>query len=151
MQQTEDAIIECMMDLMEKNAMAMPGVYEVIRHFENKHIKMAVASASPMKLIKTVLTKLDIINQFDVIWSAEFESHGKPHPGIFISTANKLGIKTHKCVVFEDSINGVLAAKAARMYCVAVPEKATFNDPRFAIADLKIQSLLDYPSAISST
>jgi sugar-phosphatase len=102
-----------------------------------------------MRLIEAVTNKLNIRNYFDVMWSAEFEPYGKPHPGIFLSTANKLQTTPENCLVFEDAINGVLAAKAAKMYCIAVPEEATYHDLRFAIADKKIKSLTQL--TVSST
>jgi sugar-phosphatase len=97
-----------------------------------------------MSLIEAVVDKLQIRKYFEVLWSAEFEPFGKPHPGIFITTAKKLQVNPIDCLVFEDSINGVIAAKAARMRCIAIPEEATFNDVRFAIADEKLVSLTAY-------
>ena len=105
---------------------------------------MALASSSSMSLIEAVVDKLNIRMYFDVLWSAEFEPYGKPHPGIFLTTAAKLQVDPKECIVFEDSINGVISAKAARMKCIAIPEEATFNDPRFAIADSKLRSLKEY-------
>jgi sugar-phosphatase len=95
-----------------------------------------------MELIEVVIDKLNIREYFDVLWSAQYEDYGKPHPAIFLNVAQKLNISPKDCIVFEDAINGVLAAKAARMYCIAVPEEISFNDPRFAIADKKIPNLL---------
>lgn len=140
---TENDILECVEELIKKHAEAMPGVIELIHELYNKQYKLAVASSSAMRLILTVLHKLNIRNLFEVIHSAEFEVYGKPHPAIFITAANMLQVSTQQCLVFEDSINGVLAAKAARMRCVAVPEAATFNDARFAIADCKVATLVD--------
>ncbi len=57
-----------------------------------------------------------------MIYSAEEEVYGKPHPGVYLSTAHKLGCLPHQCVALEDSLNGVIAAKAALMKCIAIPE-----------------------------
>lgn len=141
---TEEEILNVMADLLYQNATAMEGVYEVLEKLKSENYKLAVASSSAMMLIEVVMTKLNTRKYFDVFCSAEFELFGKPHPAIFISAAKKLGVDVKDCLVFEDSINGVIAAKAARMKCVAIPEEATFNDPRFVIADLKIKSLLDF-------
>lgn len=138
---TETAILNEVIQLITDHAEAMPGVYEVLEQTKTKGLTMAVASSSSMKLIEAVVDKLKIRSYFDVLWSAEYEPYGKPHPGIFISTAQKLKVSPNECLVFEDSINGVIAAKAARMYCIAVPEPATRNDPRFAIADQQLESL----------
>lgn len=141
LKQTESDIIAVMHRLISTQAKAMPGVYDLLKMLKSKGIRMALASSSVMSLILLVLERLDIKEYFEVVHSAEFESYGKPHPAIFLSTATSLKVSPLHCLVFEDSVNGVLAAKAARMKCVAVPELATMNDPRFAIADLKINSL----------
>ncbi len=141
---TENDVLEYVKKIILENAKPMPGVYEVLEKLKSENYKMAVASSSAMSLIEAVVDKLDIRNYFDVLWSAEFEHFGKPHPGIFITTAQKLNVEAKDCMVFEDSINGVISAKAARMKCIAVPEEATFNDKRFAIADVKLKSLLEY-------
>jgi len=143
-QQTEKEIVDYMVEMISTKATALPGVYETLELFKNKSYKIALASSSNMRLIESVIEKLNIRHYFDVLWSSEFEPYGKPHPGIFLSTAQKLGVLPQDCLVFEDSINGVIAAKAARMACIAVPEQATYNDPRFAISDAKLKSLLDF-------
>ena len=141
---TEKEILACVKQLILEHAEAMDGVYEVLEKLKNENYKMAVASSSSMSLIEVVIDKLKIRKYFDVLWSSEYEPHGKPHPEIFITTARKLGVDAKDCIVFEDSINGVIAAKAAKMRCIAVPEEATFNDPRFIIADIKLKSLLSF-------
>ncbi len=105
---------------------------------------MALASASYFKLINATLNKLELRDQFNVIHSAEIEPYGKPHPGIFLTTAKNLGVDPEFCLVFEDSLNGVIAAKAARMKCVCVPDPAFRNDTRFSIADIILNSLEEW-------
>jgi|LauGreDrversion4_2_1035121.scaffolds.fasta_scaffold44588_3 sugar-phosphatase len=141
--QTETDVLTCVKHLILEEANAMPGVYEVLAYCKQHHYKIALASSSAMELIDVVVDKLNIRQYFDVIWSAQYEAYGKPHPAIFLSVANKLQVQPHHCLVFEDAINGVIAAKAARMQCIAVPEEISFNDPRFAIADGKVPSLLN--------
>lgn len=141
-EQTEREIIEYMIEAIQTHAQALPGVREVLEQYASAGYKLAVASSSAMVLIETVVKKLGIASYFELLYSAEFEPYGKPHPGIFIHAAHKLNTASHQCVVLEDSINGVVAGKAARMFCVAVPEHISYNDPRFAIADAKIPSLV---------
>jgi sugar-phosphatase len=107
-------------------------------------IKMALASSSPMMLIDTFLEKFEIQSFFKVKHSAEFEEYGKPHPGVYITTAKKLGVHPSLCLAFEDSFNGLLAAKSAMMKAVVVPDSGHFPEERFAIADLKIRSLEEF-------
>jgi HAD superfamily hydrolase (TIGR01509 family) len=139
--QTEKDVLFTVKQLILDHAEAMPGVYHLLEQLAKTTIKLAIASSSAMSLIQTVVQKLEIEKYFDVLWSAEYESFGKPHPAIFLSTAHKLAVSPSDCWVIEDSINGVLAAKAARMKCLAVPDPTQLNDPRFAIADKVIPSL----------
>ena len=141
-EQTEKDVLDCVKHLIKQEADAMPGVYEILDYCKQYNLKIALASSSAMELIEVVIDKLNIRDYFDILWSAQYEDYGKPHPAIFLSVAQKLNISPKDCIVFEDAINGVLAAKAARMYCIAVPEEISFNDPRFAIADKKILNLL---------
>lgn len=147
---TEQYILDTVKQLILTHADALPGVYEALAFCRQHQLKMAVASSSAISLIEAVVTKLNIKQEFDVLWSAEYEAYGKPHPAIFLTTAKKLNVSPQKCLVFEDSINGVIAAKAARMTCIAIPETATFNDPRFTIADFKLKSLAEWPISIVS-
>lgn len=142
-EQTERDVLNCVKQLIQQHANAMSGVYEVLTHCKNKNYKIALASSSAMELIDVVIDKLNIRHYFDVVWSAQYEEYGKPHPAIFLSVAKQLNIEPKHCVVFEDAINGVIAAKSSRMYCIAIPEEVSYNDPRFAIADVKTQSLLN--------
>jgi len=105
---------------------------------------MSIASSSHMDLIDAVVDTLKIRQDMQVLQSAEYEPYGKPHPGVYLSAAKALGYIPKNCLVFEDSPNGVLAAKAAQMMCIAVPSKDVKNDKRFVIADKVISSLEDF-------
>lgn len=137
-----------MVTAIKKHGKAMPGLMELIQFFKNKNIPMALASASQFILINAVIDKLDLKSYLSVVESAENMQYGKPHPEIFISTAKKLNIEPENCLVFEDSLFGVLAGKAARMKVVAVPELINYNKKEYAIADFKIASLEWFNSSI---
>ena len=137
-------IMHGVISLVQEKGMPKDGVYETLNFMKAKKIKMAIASSSYMTLINTVVEKLDIAAYFDVLHSAESEEYGKPHPGVYISTAQKLGIAPEQCIAFEDSFNGVLAAKAARMTCVCVPDIAFKGSAKLAIADIILDSLGDF-------
>ncbi len=141
---TEEAIICCMEELLAKHAVALPGVIESLIEVKAQGFKIALASSSSMRLIEVVVNKLGIKPYFQLLYSAESEPYGKPHPGIFISAAKQLGSDPSECLVVEDSINGVIAAKAAKMKCIAVPEHEKQNDPKFAIADYTLSSMLTF-------
>lgn len=142
---TENEIIEVMKSHLRQHAKALPGVYDTLEWVKKNNYPAAVASSSSMQLIQVVTDTLQIKDYFDLLYSAETEPYGKPHPGIFMSAAKMLGAAPEYCVVLEDSVNGVIAAKAARMTCVAVPEPEKLNDPRFSIADFIIPSLEEFP------
>ena len=141
---TEAEVLSCVKELIKQYAGPMPGVYDVLNQCRQAGLKMAVASSSAMSLIETVVDKLDIRHYFDVLVSAETEPYGKPHPGIFITTANRLGITPSHCLVFEDSLNGMIAVKAARMTCVVVPEELKRNELYWSLADYKLNSLAEF-------
>jgi sugar-phosphatase len=105
-------------------------------------IALALASeGASLAIIEAVLDRLELRSAFGVVSSAQAEPYGKPHPGIFLTTAMALGVPATACIVLEDSLTGVLAAKAARMTCIAVPDVYPDHDPRLSIADRIVGSL----------
>jgi len=137
----EQDILKKVTNLISEKGVAIKGVYESLNYFKDKGYKIALASSSAMSLINVVLEKLDITPKFEVINSAEHLDYGKPHPEIFIKTALQLNVTPTECLVIEDSFHGVLAAKAALMKVIAIPEEKYHNNPRFSIADYNIKSL----------
>lgn len=148
--QVEELMLENIIQLTKKEGEPKEGVIESLEFAKQQNLKIALASSSSMVLIDTVLNKLQIKDYFEVIHSAEFEDYGKPHPGVYMTTANKLGLEPHACVVIEDSINGIIAAKAAKMRCIAIPDKEFMEDKRLGIADIVISSLLKINEEILS-
>lgn len=136
----EDLISTVIKEIFEQGEI-MPGVLDCLEKIRSKGLPIALASSSAMKIIEMVIAKLQIKKYFNVVRSAEKEDYGKPHPAVFIAAANDLKIHPSECLVIEDSINGVIAAKAARMKVVAVPENSSLNDKRFGIADIVISNL----------
>jgi len=134
-------ILKRVTQLILTKGIALEGVEYSIEHFKSMGLKVALASSSAKSLIDAVLKKLKLTEAFEVANSAEHLEYGKPHPEIFINTAKDLGVKPAECLVIEDSFNGVLAAKAAKMEVVAIPDKDHRNDKRFIIADHILNSL----------
>jgi HAD superfamily hydrolase (TIGR01509 family) len=120
------------------------GFLQTFRMLKRKSIPVAVATSSPPVLIETALNKFGLLGEFDILHSSEKEEFGKPHPGVYLSTSRELGKDPGNCLAFEDSFNGAIAAKAARMKVVTVPDPAEFNDKRFDFSDLKLSSLLEF-------
>ncbi len=133
--------------LVGEEGMALRGVASALAVAHDEGRKVGLASSSPSPIIAATLARLGLAGAFDVVQSAETEPFGKPHPGIFLRTAALLGVNAVDCLVLEDSLIGVLAAKAARMTCIAVPFGHPAHDPRFAIADDVIGSLEELTSS----
>jgi sugar-phosphatase len=106
-------------------------------------LSLAVASSSEYRLIDAALSHFGLRDRFGVIHSAEDEEYGKPHPAVFLTAARRMSVSPKRCVVWEDAPAGVLAAKAASMACIAVPEPGEGTHPAFGLADLVVNSLED--------
>lgn len=139
--EVEEAILQRVSELILSEGTRMAGVEEAIESCINFNLKIAIASSSPMKLIMSVVQLLGMERSFDVLHSAEFEPYGKPHPAVFISTSNKLGVSPHNCLVLEDSLHGVIAGLAAKMKVIAIPDTQQFSNPQFQVADCVLNSL----------
>ena len=144
--QVEDEIVTEVINEVNKGGKALPGIIETIEELYRKNIPMAIASSSALKIIKVVVKKLELENYFNLLHSAEFEEYGKPHPQVFITTAKKLGFTPEECLVFEDSPSGVIAAIAAKMKVIAIPEEANKNEKRVLAADEVLESIFEFNS-----
>jgi beta-phosphoglucomutase len=96
-----------------------PGAKELLEALQGK-LRVGLASMNNRSVITHLVDANNLKKYFEAILTAESVSHSKPNPEIFLKAASKLKTKPEKCVVFEDSIFGVKAAKSAKMGCVAV-------------------------------
>ncbi len=142
--EVERAVTARVADLIEAEGSPMPGALDVIDLCRHRSIPMAVCSGSYAVVIEAALDKLGLSASMSAWHSAEWEPFGKPHPGPYLSTAAKLGVDPTACLVFEDSFNGAISAKAARMRVVAVPEPAALDSPRWGFCDLVLASLVRF-------
>lgn len=139
-----EEIIALMIKNVKSDGVLLPGVHHVLQLSKEEGLHIAIASSSPQVLIDAVVDALEIREHFHHIYSAQFEEFGKPHPGVFIKVAKHFKVDVEECVVFEDSPSGVLAAKSAKMQCVAVP-MPQYKDHKFIqAADLILDSLEDF-------
>jgi sugar-phosphatase len=127
--------------LVEAKGEILPGVIATLNFFKNQKIPLALASSSPMGIIHSVVETLKIEHFFKVMCSAEFEEFGKPHPAVFIAAANYLRVAPEDCLVFEDSIHGMIAAKAAKMKCITIPAPENFHNAKYILSDANFESL----------
>ncbi len=142
-QTIENQVIDKMIQLINNEGKALPGVIETTQYISNLK-KTALASSSPLRLINSVLKQTKLSKHFHGVFSAETETHGKPHPAVFLSAANFLDTPPSKCLVIEDSLTGVIAAKSANMTVVCIPEKTHQPNPKLILADYHFNSMEDF-------
>jgi beta-phosphoglucomutase-like phosphatase (HAD superfamily) len=126
------AIVDRVIALLLVKGELKPGAEHAIALCAERGIPLAVASSSQYRLIDMALAHFGLRHHFALVHSAEDEQWGKP-----------LGAAPRRCLVWEDAPAGVVAAKAASMTCVAVPEHGEEHQPAFALADVVLGSLLD--------
>jgi HAD superfamily hydrolase (TIGR01509 family) len=110
-----------------------PGARELLEALNGK-VKMGLASMNNRAIIDRLLPSLDVAQFFNTTLAVDEVEKTKPNPEIFLKTAQKLGIDPDNCVVLEDSIFGVKAAKAAKMDCIGVTQGA-YNARELAAAN----------------
>src|SRR6267142_2996128 len=133
---------EIYLELVPKKLRAFPGAVELVRNCRAAGLRVAVASSADCVKIEANLRQIGLPPEsWDAIVTGEEVANKKPAPDIFLKAAAKLGLLPSECVVVEDAVNGVEAAKAARMFCVAVAQ--TFPAERLRKADLVRQSMLE--------
>ncbi len=121
-----------------KEIPVMPGLVELLEKLTQKKFPIAVASSSFPEIIELILQKTGLRKYFQVTVSSQEAGKSKPAPDVFILAAKKLGVKPEDCLVIEDSSNGIKAAKAAGMNCVAYQGSgANFESQKEADAVVK--------------
>jgi sugar-phosphatase len=146
--EVENCIVEKMMELILKEGVALEGVVETLHFLKTKNIKIGLATSSYNQLIEAVLTRLSIQDFFDFTHSAEKEKFGKPHPSVYLTTAAALKCTPKRCLVIEDSLNGIIAGKAASMEVVCIPEKSHSPNPKLILADYHFESMTEFLNEI---
>ncbi|TAD85981.1 MAG: hexitol phosphatase HxpB [Bacteroidetes bacterium] len=139
--EAEATIVNEVIKAIEPNPIPMPGVNHVLQYAIQKGYSIGVATSSPMRLAQVAIKGLGIGHYIQAVASAEHLIYGKPHPEVYLNCANMLGVLPEACLCFEDSFNGMIAAKAAKMRCVVVPAKTQLKSSVWGAADLKISSL----------
>jgi mannitol-1-/sugar-/sorbitol-6-/2-deoxyglucose-6-phosphatase len=138
----EKRIVDLLLELIEAEGVAIPGAMEIIELCSQRNIKTGLATSSPERLMNAILARLQLTHRLDAVVSAEHLQYAKPHPEVFLKCASKLGIVPESCLVIEDSLNGVIAGKAARMKVVAVPDSWHTKIQQFAVADFRMENMM---------
>jgi HAD superfamily hydrolase (TIGR01509 family) len=125
---------EIYLELVPRQLRAFPGARELVGACKRAGLKIAVASSADLVKIDANLRQIGLPpSAWDTLVSAEDALHKKPAPDLFLAAARKLGVVPAECVVIEDAINGIQAAKSAGMRCVAVAQ--TFPAEQLVAAD----------------
>ena len=140
-QDVEDKIIQRMIELIQQNGTPLIGVLDTIDFLRSKGIKIGLGTSSYNVLIEAVLTTLEITEKFDFVHSAENEEFGKPHPAVYITVAKRLEVHPSKCLVIEDSLNGIKSGQAAGMKVVCIPEKTHNPEPKLSRAEFMFEDM----------
>ena len=141
----EDATREVMkrsLKAFETDVQPMPGALALIDALSRKNFKLGVASGAHLYLIDIILSRLNVKERFHALTSSEEVSQGKPHPDIFLLTAQRLGVQPEECVVIEDGVYGMIGATKAGMKVIALDTHGDLEqtDAR-TYADLMVQRL----------
>ena len=139
--EVENRIVQRMIELLKEYGEPLSGVVDTLKHLKSKNFKIGLATSSYEVLINTVLDTLLIRDYFDFTHSAEKESYGKPHPAVYLSVAEKFNLHPKNCLVIEDSLNGIISGKAARMKVVCIPEKSHSLEPKLSLADYQFEDM----------
>lgn len=127
------------LELAHKKVKVFPAVLAFAKTLKDKGITIGIASGSSLKVITAMAESLGFLSLFSVIISAEEVKEGKPAPDVFLEAARRMGIEPTNCLVLEDSRNGLLAAKAAGMHSVLLPDPELPEHPDWKLADILIK------------
>ncbi len=126
------------------NLSLLPGVLEWLQRFMSHGCKQAIASSAPPENVETLVDELGIRGYFHALVTPG-DLPGKPDPAVFLLAASRLGVPPGRCLVIEDAIPGIQAARSAGMRCIAV---TTTNPPEvLSQADIVIESLQQITTA----
>jgi len=135
--QINDFVIQSIRERSE----LLPGAAAAIQLAAAEGCKIGMASSSHFNLIEAALETFNLRRYFQTVASSETSGYSKPHPAVYLEAAQALDVAPSACLAIEDSINGLIAAKAAGMRCLVVPGHGLREDPRFVLADYRLDSL----------
>lgn len=122
----------------------LPGVQDYLQEAKRLGLKVGLASSSSCAWVTGHLSRLGLVDYFNCIRGSDDVVHAKPYPELYLSALAGLGMQADQAIALEDSPNGVLAAKRAGLFCVAVPNDLT-RQLSLGHADMQIDSLASLP------
>jgi HAD superfamily hydrolase (TIGR01509 family) len=122
----------------------LPGVQDTITTAKQLGLKLGVASSSPREWVVGHLSRFGLTTYFDAIRCGDEVAATKPDPTLYLEALKALEIEAHEAIALEDSPNGILAAKRAGIFCIAIPNALT-RELSLSHADFQMDSLADLP------
>ncbi|MCJ7473437.1 MAG: HAD family phosphatase [Actinobacteria bacterium] len=136
-QTLKDTLKERYVRTMTKEVEVVPGAHDLLIFLKNR-LKLALATNSRYREVEIICSKLDFNKFFDLKLARDHVKNGKPDPEIYLKAADNFNVKPDECIVFEDSVVGIRAAKSANMACIAITN--TYPPKLLKAADLIIES-----------
>ncbi len=137
-------------EALARSSPLLPGVLEYIKDAGSLGLKLGVASSSTRAWVEENLAERGLLALFHCVVTREDVDNIKPNPDLYVVALSRLGTSPDRAVAIEDSQNGVVAAKGAGMFCVAVPNQMTMDMPLEnadlrlgALSEMGLQTLLD--------
>jgi len=121
----------------------LPGIASCVSSARTRGLKLAVASSSTHKWVTRNLERFDLLDQFDAVCTRDYVEAVKPDPALYLLALERLGVASAEAIAFEDSPNGILAAKRAGIFCVAIPNPLT-RELSLDLADRRLASLEEF-------
>jgi HAD superfamily hydrolase (TIGR01509 family) len=121
----------------------LPGIAACVSSAKGRGLKLAIASSSTQKWVTRNLRKFGLLDEFDAVCTSDYVSAVKPDPALYLLALERLGVTAGEAIAFEDSPNGILAAKRAGIFCIAVPNPLTTDLP-LELADRRLRSLEEF-------
>ena len=136
-QTLKDTLKERYVRTMKKEVEAIPGAHDLLSYLKES-LPLALATNSRYREVEIICSKLDFNKFFDLKLARDHVKNAKPDPEIYLKAANNFNVKPDECIVFEDSVVGIKAAKNAGMKCIAITN--TYPQKFLKAADLIIES-----------
>jgi len=140
---------EIAIDFFANRVGLFPSAKRVLKELRQMNLRLAVATSSVSASVRPFLNRHNLTSSFDVIVTGDEIERGKPQPDIYLRAAEKLSLAADACLVIEDALSGIAAAKAAKMRVAAIPD-TRFVDPREfeKEADYLLSSLSEIPALV---
>lgn len=134
-------VLDAVCVLIMEDGKTVDGMFDIVKTLSDKNIPLAVATSSPMQVVNTVLEKTGLKSYFNTVVSAEKFPYGKPHPEVYLQACRLLGFSPTECVAVEDSVNGVISARASRMQVIAMPDIESKENKAFGASDVVVSNV----------